>query len=231
MKKTNPHRFSILEYQLSDQFEGVSMQESVNGGEAYLLIKFKYQNRESTRRIRIKFLLDQKDNVSYCYADYDRKVGDNAKLVDAKILPKYEGVSGEKACKEEGFQCEYVISSPYVKESLLPNHSTFSACVGHFNTDLNGVENGLGKGNIHNCQASLGDFETFKGEGYVGKDNIQRVIIKKGEAKPKNYIRVDNDWRPIDSSLEIVQVKDANAKTELMKYDFVCAANFIAVCR
>jgi hypothetical protein len=75
----------------------------------------------------------------------------------------YAGQTGSQACLAMGKTCQKVISYNYIAEDVgcLGATHCMRICMTFYNQGLAGVDDGIGKDNIHSCDALLGEYTTY----------------------------------------------------------------------
>lgn len=123
-----------------------------------------YGNAQKPYRIPLEIEVDDSKKLVSC-SSMGLPAGGEAGLValDAKVLPGYEGKTGNEACKTKNLACAYLISTNFVSNSSGTDAPLYTpACMSSYNKSLQGVKNGVGVSNIHSCDAKVGSFTTFE---------------------------------------------------------------------
>jgi len=125
-------------------------------------------------KITAKRSINKKFNITHYFKKYNNKITyescnintissrkSNLKIIDPEKFPNLKNLSGHEACKSMQLSCAWVKSKNFVYNVTGDNSLGF-ACQSSYNTSLTGVADGIPKTNIHNCNAKLGTFNTFK---------------------------------------------------------------------
>tara|TARA_R110002072_G_scaffold64203_6_gene159792 strand:- start:1929 stop:2822 length:894 start_codon:yes stop_codon:yes gene_type:complete len=166
-QNSNKSNLRILSYDFMLSDLEAPLTSETNQGEITLLVKFDLGNRKLVKKVPLFLTVDEDGKVQSCLAS---STGGQSPIliIDATADASYKDLTGTQACSRVAKSCQYVISQNYAATAN-GAEGISSLCQVNYNRNKLTIKTGGPLSNIHDCDAKLGNIETYS----ITNDNFQ----------------------------------------------------------
>lgn len=148
-------------------YEKVKEGETIREVDIYLILPFSWTEQSTARKIPLSLRLNDQGKIESCSTG-NSSGAEQLVVLDPTKNPPLNGLTGKKACKDQGLTCLKVYSQNYAT-TVYGQIGLDNLCATNYNKSLPGVEDGANLSQWHSCDAKLGIYETYS----IDKKSLQ----------------------------------------------------------